>query len=150
MFSQTVEYALRAMVYLAMESPGSKTTEEIAEATKVPRAYLAKVLQNLSRARMIQTQRGIGGGISLTRRPAEVTILEVVNAVDPIHRIASCPLGLTSHGTSLCPLHSRLDRALGLVEGAFGTTSLAHLLEEESASRPLCDVKCVPADGEAE
>lgn len=142
MFSQTVEYALRAMVFLAMESPASRTTEEIAEATKVPRAYLAKVLQSLSRGKLIQTQRGIGGGIALSRPPAGLTILEVINAVDPIRRITSCPLGIATHGTNLCPLHSRLDRALGLVESTFGSTTLANLLEEESASRPLCDPKC--------
>lgn len=144
MFSQTVEYALRAMVHLAMEAPATRTTEEIAESTRVPRAYLAKVLQNLNRARLIQTQRGIGGGITLTRPPSQVTILDVINAVDPIRRIATCPLGLSSHGARLCPLHSRLDRALANVEIAFGSTTLSDLLQEESNSRPLCEVSAEP------
>jgi len=84
-------------------------------------------------------QRGLGGGVSLVRSPEQVTILEVVNAVGPIRRIQSCPLELASHGVRLCPLHRRLDNALGLVEDAFRQTTLAEVLAEPSASVPLCD-----------
>ena len=52
----------------------------------------------------------------LARKPTELTILEVVNAVDPVQRIESCPLGIAAHGTNLCPLHRRLDLALEAVE----------------------------------
>jgi Rrf2 family protein len=138
MFSQTVEYALRAVVYLARE-PSSATTEEIARATRVPQAYLAKVLHSLSVAQVVRSQRGIGGGMSLLRDPKELTILEVVNAVDPIRRIRECPLGLAAHGIRLCPLHRRLDNALAMVEDAFRQTTLAEILAEPSPSVPLCD-----------
>jgi Rrf2 family protein len=138
MFSQTVEYALRAVVYLARE-PSSRTTEEIARVTRVPRAYLAKVLHSLSVAKLVRSQRGSGGGISLLKTPEELTILEVVNAVDPIRRIRECPLGLTAHGIRLCPLHRRLDNALALVEDAFRKTTLAEVLAEPSGSVPHCD-----------
>jgi Rrf2 family nitric oxide-sensitive transcriptional repressor len=138
MFSQTVEYALRAVVYLARE-PSSRTTEEIARATRVPQAYLAKVLHSLNVAKLVRSQRGIGGGMSLLRDPKELTILEVVNAVDPIRRIQECPLGLAAHGTHLCPLHRRLDNALAMVEDAFRRTTLAEILSEPSPSIPLCD-----------
>ena len=138
-FSQTVEYALRAVTFLAASSPQPQTTEEIARATKVPRAYLSKVLQNLVRAKVVTSQRGIKGGIALARAPAELTILEVVNAVEPIRRISTCPLGLTSHGTRLCPLHRRLDTALAMVEDAFRGTTLAEILGDDSAVKPLCE-----------
>ena len=58
MFSQTVEYALRAVVHLASEAPSPRTTEEIAKATKVPAAYLAKVIQNLVQTGVLRSQRG--------------------------------------------------------------------------------------------
>ena len=139
MFSQTVEYALRAVVHLASEAPGPCTTEEIAKATRVPQAYLAKVLQNLVQAGVVRSQRGIGGGIALVNTPEELTILEVVNAVDPIGRIKVCPLGLAAHGVRLCPLHKRLDNALAQVEEAFRSTTLREILDEPSESVPLCD-----------
>ena len=140
MFSQTVEYALRATCFLAQQSPRACTTSQIAAATRVPAAYLSKVLQSLNRAGVIQSQRGAGGGISLAVEPGELSILTVVNAVDPIQRIHTCPLGLAAHGVRLCPLHKRLDNALAGVEKAFRETTLAEVLAEPSASTPLCDI----------
>jgi Rrf2 family protein len=139
MFSQTVEYALRAVVHLADQAPSARTTEQIAEATRVPKAYLSKVLQGLCHAGVVQSKRGLGGGMVLTKAPSELTILEVVNAVEPIGRIRECPLGLAAHGVRLCPLHRRLDNALAMVEKAFRETTLAEVLAEPSTSRPLCD-----------
>jgi Rrf2 family protein len=139
MFSQTVEYALRAVVHLAQQAPAPRTTEQIAAATLVPKAYLSKVLQALCQAEIVRSKRGLGGGMGLTKVPSALTILEVVNAVDPIRRIRECPLGLTAHGVRLCPLHKRLDNALAMVEEAFRRTTLAEILAEPSPSRPLCE-----------
>ncbi len=139
MFSKTVEYALRAVVHLAHEAPASRTTAQIADATQVPRDYLTKILQGLARGGVVATQRGVGGGVTLGRDPAELTILDVVNAVEPIRRITTCPLGLKTHGVRLCPLHRRVDDAMALVEKAFGSTTLAEVLAEPSESVPLCE-----------
>jgi Rrf2 family nitric oxide-sensitive transcriptional repressor len=139
MFSQTVEYALRAVVHLASNAPRVQNTEEIARATKVPQAYLSKVLQNLVAAGIVKSQRGIGGGMTLVKKPSELTILEVVNAVDPIVRIKTCPLDLASHGVRLCPLHHRVDKALALVEEAFRSTTLQEVIDEPTESFPLCE-----------
>jgi Rrf2 family protein len=138
MLSQTVEYSLRAVVFLADKSEPQKTGQ-IAEATKVPPAYLSKVLQGLSRANIVRSQRGIGGGMTLARAPEEITILDVVNAVEPIGRIESCPLGLKQHGVHLCALHRRLDNALATVEEAFRNSTLAEVLADPNPSVPLCD-----------
>lgn len=140
MLSQTVEYALRAVVYLADQSPAARTTSQIAEATKVPPAYMSKVLQGLCHAGILRSQRGIGGGMSLIHSPGEVTILDVINAVEPIGRIESCPLGLKAHGIQLCALHRRLDDALATVEEAFRNTTLAEVLADPNPSVPLCDL----------
>lgn len=141
MFSQTVEYALRAVVHLAYEAPDARTTAQIAEATLVPKDYLAKILQHLSKRGIVTTQRGVGGGVSLAKDPVGLTILDVVQAVEPesIKRVTTCPLGLQAHGVRLCPLHKRLDDAVALVEKAFGGATLAEILAEPSDSVPLCD-----------
>lgn len=140
MFSQTVEYALRTVVYLADQAPTPRTTDQIGDATLVPKAYLSKVIQGLCRAGIVQSKRGIGGGVALVKTPSELTILDVVNSVEPITRIRQCPLGLKSHGVRLCPLHKRMDNALAMVESAFRETTLAELLAEPTSSHPLCEL----------
>lgn len=138
MLSQTAEYALRAVVHLSM-GPGALTTQDIASSTKVPPGYLAKVLQSLARAGILSSQRGLRGGFKMVRPPSELTVLEVINAVDPIRRITTCPLGLTAHGTKLCALHARLDAATAQIEATFAGTTIAALHADESGSALLCE-----------
>ena len=141
MISQTAEYALRAMVQIATEPDAKWTVQQVAERTRVPQGYLAKVLQALSRAGLVDSRRGVGGGFSIAGTPGEIRILDVVNAVDPVERIATCPLGLETHGANLCPLHRRLDAAIEATERAFAETTLAELLADTRGSRPLCDTR---------
>ena len=141
MFSQTTEYALRAVVYLASQGGAAQTTQQIAEATRVPAGYLSKVLQNLSRAGLVRSQRGLHGGFTLSRPADELTVLDVVRAVGELRRIRNCPLGIKGH-VNLCPLHRRLDQAIALVEDALKRSTIAELLAEPERGRgipmPLC------------
>ena len=139
MISQTAEYALRAMVYLAQHPEQSHTNRQIARVTRVPIGYLAKVLQSLSRAALITSRRGLGGGFALAKPANEITIYEVVQAVDPIPRITSCPLKLKAHQDKLCPLHQRLDSAWELVEQSFRSTTLSDIIAEAGDEGVLCE-----------
>jgi DNA-binding IscR family transcriptional regulator len=65
-----------------------------------------------------------------------------------LQRIATCPLGLRSHGKNLCPLHRKLDDALAEMESAFGTTTVADVLNQPNQSVPLCDVGVAPKTSE--
>lgn len=132
MFSQTIEYALRAMVHLAaVESDVSLTSEIIAERTKVPKGYLSKILRDLVVADLVSSLRGPNGGFTLARSSKDISVLDVINAVDPITRIKKCPLGNPAH-VNLCPLHKRLDDAIAMIEREFKRTSLAEVLESNS------------------
>ena len=139
MLSQTTEYALRLMVQLASHRDEPVTIPELARTTKIPSGYLAKVLRQLSRAGLVHSQRGPNGGSVLLRPPEEITVLDVVQAVDPLKRIEVCPLGLRTHGVNLCPLHRRLDQAVATVETAFRNSSLAELINDPRGSKPLCE-----------
>jgi Rrf2 family protein len=140
-FSQTTEYALRAVVYLASQGREPRTLQQVAAATRVQPDYLSKVLQGLRRAQLVQSQRGLGGGFTLSVAPETLSVYDVVQAVDPIRRIRSCPLGIKDH-INLCPLHRRLDQALDMVETALKQSSIAELLAEPAQERgipiPLC------------
>lgn len=139
MLSQTTEYALRLVVLLASQRGRPVTIPELARSTKIPEGYLAKVLRQLARAGMVHSQRGPKGGSVLIGRPEEISVLDVVQAVDPLKRIMVCPLGLRTHGANLCPLHRRLDQAIASVEAAFSQSSLAEILADPQGNRPLCE-----------
>ncbi len=144
MISQTIEYALRAMVYLAsLGDGGTANSESVAKATKVPKGYLSKVMRDLVLAGLIGSQRGPNGGFCLQRLPKDISILDEVNAVDPIGRIKRCPLGNPEH-MQLCPLHKQLDGALDTVEQGFARTSLAEIIESAKRARSTCPMRVQP------
>jgi Rrf2 family transcriptional regulator, nitric oxide-sensitive transcriptional repressor len=138
MISQTAEYALRAIVYLADNPTEAQTAEAIAKGTKVPVGYLAKIMQGLARHGLVTSQRGLYGGFTLARQPSDLTVYDVVQAVDPIVRITECPLHLEGHSTNLCPLHRGLDNAMAAVEMAFKKLTIHHVLNQPQTNRPLC------------
>ena len=140
MFSQTVEYSLRAIVWLAAHPDDPQTNQQIATATLVPAGYLAKVMQSLGRGGLVSAQRGKHGGFLLAKGSEKISVLDVIDSVEPIGRIRECPLGIAAHGARLCPLHKRLDAAMATIEKAFGDTSIAEILAEPSRSKPLCRI----------
>ncbi len=128
MFSMTAEYAMRAMVSLACSDGATVSSEGIAKRTKVPPRYLSKVMRDLTHAGLVVSRRGPRGGFGLARRASSITILDVVNAVDPIAHIAACPLGNPEH-VRLCPLHQRLEDAISSVERALARSTLLEILD---------------------
>ncbi len=145
MISLSAEYSLRAVVSLATAIRGrgdpktgacvtSLTTHQIAELAYVPLGYLAKILSSLSRAGIIISQRGAGGGHCLARPADQITLLQVIHAIDPCRRIRFCPLGIESHGANLCALHRKLDDAIAMAERELNSVTIADVLEVDCDS----------------
>jgi Rrf2 family transcriptional regulator, nitric oxide-sensitive transcriptional repressor len=147
MISQTAEYALRAILFMAEHAGAPHITQEIAAETHVPPGYLSKVLQSLCKAGLLTSQRGLGGGFTLARNPTELSIYAIVQAVDPIQRITTCPIGKVHAGSVLCPLHRRLDEAIAMVEKIFKETSVAEILNESCRQGAMCSSETVEQTG---
>lgn len=129
------------MAWLAQNPSQAQTTQQIAEATQVPASYLPKVFHPLVRAGLISGQRGIHGGYTLLRDADAITLFEIVESVDPIQRIKTCPLSLITHGTNLCPLHSLLDQILATESERLAKVRLSDLVKpSRGRPRPLCEV----------
>ena len=122
MLSSRCRYALRALSHLANSAPSPQTTEQIATATGVPPATLAKILQNLSRSGIVKTQRGIGGGVELARSPAELSVIEVVDVFDDA---TSCDF--FSNNVHCGRLQSRLRVVSALAKMVLQETTIAEL-----------------------
>jgi Rrf2 family transcriptional regulator, nitric oxide-sensitive transcriptional repressor len=139
LLSDASEYALRAIVWMAQRPGQPQKVRELAEGTHAAPGYLVKVLQALTKADILSAQRGSRGGFTLERDPAKLTVLEIINTIDPMERILTCPLGLKSHGKHLCPMHKKIDDAMAKIEASFGSTTIKDLLKQRSRSKPLCD-----------
>lgn len=138
MFSQKAEYALRAVVWLAEYSKkGPLSNQEIAQGTEVPPTYLAKIFQELVKAKIVSSRRGVGGGFELEKDSRDITLLDVVNAVDPIRRHTDCPLKLKSHKKKHCPIHTALDAALDKLEGMLSGSSIFDILRDDSHPKAM-------------
>lgn len=133
MISQTAEYALRAVVDLAYHFGEARTTRNISRATHVPVDYLAKVLKDLNRSGIVRGRRGPGGGFTLARSSASISVYDILLAVDPPKRIHRCPLGLKEHAHALCPLHQRLDDAMSQTERIFRATTIADVTAQPTS-----------------
>ena len=139
LLSDASEYALRAVVWMAQRPGQPQKVRELAEGIHAAPGYLVKVLQSLTKADILSAQRGSRGGFTLERDPAKLTVLEIINAIDPVERIRICPLGLKSHGKCLCPMHKKIDDAMAEIEASFGSSTIRDLLNDPSRSTPLCD-----------
>jgi Rrf2 family transcriptional regulator, nitric oxide-sensitive transcriptional repressor len=131
---QTAVYALRAMVQLSHVAPGPSSTAAIAESAVVPRAYLSKVLQELRKAGLVRCRRGVGGGVCLALPPDRISILQVVNAVEPARRFHAGPL-LEGDNACLMPLHQKLDDAFNMLEASLSHTTLADVAAHGDSAR---------------
>ena len=138
LLSEACEYGLRAVVWLAQHPAEPQKAKDIAAGIKAAPGYLVKVLQELTKAGILSTRRGSQGGFTLESDPSVLTALEVINAIDPLERIRSCPLDLDSHGEELCPIHRRIDDAMGLIESSFEQLTIGDVIAGSSVSRPQC------------
>jgi len=91
--TRQADYALRAVLYLSrLEANQRASTSQIAEEQSIPPSFLAKIISQLSVAGLITTSRGARGGVALARNPAEISLLEVVEAIDGPIMLNECTL----------------------------------------------------------
>lgn len=146
LFSQSAEYALRAVVHLAALPDHAAPTSTVAEATGAPPLYLAKVFQTLRKAGVVTLRRGGSGGVRLSRSAAEISMYDVVAAIDEMPRITRCPLGVAEHEGALCPLHSRIDGALVQFQAMMRSTTLHELVQASRVNRDGCSFPSPPTN----
>jgi Rrf2 family protein len=105
--TRQADYAVRAIMYLAqMGSDKKAATSQIAEDQDIPLSFLAKIIAQLSVAGLLQTMRGARGGVALARDPDEISLLEVVEAIDGPIQLNECVNGVYQCTLSDCPIQS--------------------------------------------
>jgi Rrf2 family protein len=105
--TRQADYAVRAVLYLAqLGNEQRAATSQIAQDQQIPPSFLAKIVSQLSVAGLLQTSRGARGGVSLARTPEQISLLEVVEAIDGPILLNECVSsnGVCTFGEN-CPIH---------------------------------------------
>lgn len=129
LFSRSAEYAIRAMTFLAARRPGSLAgAKEISEAENIPMPFLWKILQMLTKRRLVRSFKGIHGGYELALEAERIPLIEIVNVTDGREFRDSCVLGLPQcDNRNPCPLHEQWKSIRAGVTRMLDETSLADL-----------------------
>lgn len=113
-YTDSGKYAIRALTCMAGQEDRQTpvSAADVAEAENIPPFYLAKVLQDLARADLLNSVRGRGGGFVLKRAPEDIKILDILESVEDIRRLTTeCVLGLDECNDDVpCPLHETWKR----------------------------------------
>lgn len=138
----TSDYAARVLIYLATLPPGARRNrDELAEAGQVPVHFLGKILQALARAGLIVSQRGMAGGFSLARPAEQLTLLDVVEAVEGPLALNRCLSAATPCSRQAwCAAHALWARAQRALADVLRSSSILELARQTRAgnSRELC------------
>jgi Rrf2 family protein len=134
--SQTTGYAIRALSCLDDASCAPHLIRNVAKCSGVSKPYLAKVANLLARHGLIVAKRGYRGGIALARPADEITLLEIVKAVEGDNWIAPCLLGMDEcHANRMCPTHAVWQEVSRQLEVALTTATLADVVRAMKAGR---------------
>lgn len=134
MLSDTAEYALRAVLFIAdREDAGRVNVETVASSLGVPRNYLSKTLHILARNGILDSARGPNGGFRLAIPADRLTLAQIVEIFDGDRARRTCLLGRKQCGdANPCPAHHRWKSVADEVSGFFRRTTIADLLHDPS------------------
>ncbi len=109
LYRRPTQLALRAALLLALEPKGtSRRVRELAECMDVPATYLAKVLQSLTHAGILESVRGPGGGVRLARPASQIALWDILSLLEPVDEYEHCLIGLgRCNDLNPCPLHEQ-------------------------------------------
>jgi Rrf2 family protein len=130
MLSNTAEYALRAMVFLARVEVGAAILgRELSSLSGVPARYLSKILLDLKRAGMVTAVRGLGGGYRLSRGPEQIRLIEIVEIFDRPRAHPRCLLSFDKEcvDEGSCSAHARWKQVRQVYLNFLETTSLGDI-----------------------
>ncbi len=108
MISKSSKYAIKAVLYLALHTSEEKKVmvKDIATPINVPQAYIAKLLQELSKEGIISSTRGPKGGFYLSDANRKNTIMDIIDIIDGVNKLGPCMMSLKScDHEKPCPLH---------------------------------------------
>ena len=145
--TRAADYAARVMIHLAsMPADSRASRSELAAAAEVPKPFLGKILQSLVRSGLIHSQRGVSGGFVLGRPPSEVTLLDVIEAVEgPLSLNRCLNPGEGCHRTTWCAAHFLWKDAQQAMVAVLRRASILELAHESARRLEARDLRTICA-----
>jgi len=114
-FSRKCEYGIQAVLYLSSLPAGQTTNAEgIAGELSIPKEFVSKILQELTSSGIIESKKGKNGGFLLKRKPSELKLIEIVDAIDGKEIFSNCVLGFPNCSNDYpCPVHETWSKISG-------------------------------------
>lgn len=136
--TRQADYAARAVFYLAQVGNGMRvSTSQISKEQKIPPSFLAKIISQLSIAGLLHTLRGAHGGVTLAHEPANITLLDVIEAIDGPLQLNICVGGEGDCPfEENCPIQSVWCKAQNELLETLKNTNFAQLVARASAIEP--------------
>ena len=133
--TRQADYAVRAVLHLARSGEQRTATSTIAEEQHIPPSFLAKIISQLSIAGLLHTSRGARGGVTLARHPGEITLLEVIEAIDGPIQLNECvgEMGTCTFDDE-CPLRPVWCEAQEELVGRLKGTNFADMVAKGKVS----------------
>lgn len=143
--SRTTGYAIMTLRCLAGGRCQTRSLEDISRCVEVPRSYLPKIVNKLARHGILETKRGVGGGVALTRPASEVTLLHVVEAIEGPGWMTECLLNLGDGPCGdACPTREFWARTRQSITTQLRAITLCDVLAAKTrkSRKPLSDCSC--------
>ncbi|WP_430811427.1 MULTISPECIES: RrF2 family transcriptional regulator [unclassified Carboxylicivirga] len=135
MLSNTCKYAIRAVIYLAVNDEGEKKIgiKQISKDLDIPTPFLGKILQSLAKQKLLNSTKGPHGGFSIGRPAEDITLFDIVSIIDGSDVFTNCLIGLHSCKSNneegyACPVHEQYSAIRKQMYDFFSTETIARIL----------------------
>ena len=141
MLSNSCRYGIRAVIYLASQKSGDFKTgiKQISNDLDLPTPFLAKILQQLAKQKILSSSKGPHGGFSLLKDPRHITLLDIVNTIDGYDTFTNCIMhkgtceGVASE-KKICPLHDDYEKTRADLIKLFSKKTIYELVKKADSS----------------
>ncbi len=144
MFSKSCEYGLQAILYIALHASSERRVglQEIAENQEIPSHFLSKILQILVKQKLLSSTKGPNGGFILNKKPEDITLLEVIAAIDGLDIFDRCGIGLKTCSDEVpCPIHNKFKFLRENIRDTLANETLADLRLQVVQGKSFVTVK---------
>lgn len=142
MLSNSCRYAIRAVIYLAIQpkTAGKTGIKQISKDLDLPTPFLAKILQDLAKQKILSSSKGPHGGFSLMKDPRKIKVIDIVKAIDGEEFFTNCiihngPCGGKRHKRKYCALHDEYDKVRHELKQVFRRKTISDLVHTSENSR---------------